>query len=486
MDLYKMTALEAHKALKDKEISALELTQSVIDRIDSIDDKVCAYITKTYEKAVECAKKVDKKIAANNKIAPLEGIPMAIMDNICIQGVKTTCASKMLADFVPPYSAFAYKKLANINSPMLGKLNMDEFTAGVSCENSYFKKTKNPYDLEKVPGGASGGCAAAVAADMAVFAIGSDSGGDIRQPASYSGVVGFKPTYGMVSRYGLVSYASSMEQIGVIAKNVSDTALALGTIVGYDKMDSTSVNTEALDYTKYLVKDIKGLRIGILLENMDQGMDDDVKDAVLKAADIFKDCGAEVEKISISSLEYALPTHYIISSAEASSNLGRYDGVRYGYRTQNYENLTDLYKNTRREGFGCEVKRRIMFGTYALSSGYYDKYYNKAQKVRTIIRNEFDKVFEKYDIILTPTTPTTAFKIGEKISDPLAMQKSNIYTVCANMMGIPAISLPVGYNKDKMPIGMQLMGRAFGESTLIRAGYTFEKSANIIKKRPII
>lgn len=484
MELFKLTAHELSDMLKSKEVSSVEITKSVIDRIENVENKIESYITTTPELALETAKVVDDKIAKGEEISPLEGIPMAIKDNICTDGIKTTCASKMLENFVPPYDAFVVKKLKEINAPVLGKLNMDEFAMGSSTENSYFKKTKNPYDTQKVPGGSSGGSAASVGADLAVYSLGSDTGGSIRQPASFCGVVGLKPTYGLVSRFGLVAFASSLDQIGPLTKDVTDSAMVLNLISGHDNMDSTSIHIPKEDYTKALVNDVKGMKIGIPNDYIGEGINEEVKTAILKAVETYKALGAEVEFFDMTASKYALPAYYIISSAEASSNLARYDGIKYGYRTSNYSNLTELYNNTRSEGFGKEVKRRIMLGTYALSSGYYDAYYKKAQQVRTIIKNDFDKAFEKYDFILTPTAPTTAFKMGSKTTDPLQMYLEDICTVSINIASVPAISIPCGFDSDGMPIGMQLIGKAFSESTLLRAAYTYEQNTDVHKVRP--
>jgi len=484
VNLYELTAHQLSDKLKAKEISSTEITKSVIKRIENVEKKVESYITTTYDLALETAKKVDEKIAKGEEIAPLEGIPMAIKDNICTEGIKTTCASKMLENFVPPYDAYVTKKLKEINAPVLGKLNMDEFAMGSSTENSFFKKTKNPYNLNKVPGGSSGGSAASVSADTAVYTLGSDTGGSIRQPASFCGVVGIKPTYGLVSRFGLVAFASSLDQIGPLTKDVTDSAMVLNLIAGHDSMDSTSINMPKEDYTKALINDVKGMKIGIPNDYVGEGINEDVKNAILKSAETYKALGAEVEFFNMKASKYALPAYYIISSAEASSNLARYDGIKYGYRTDSFENLDDLYKKTRSEGFGKEVKRRIMLGTYALSSGYYDAYYKKAQQVRTVIKNDFDAAFEKYDFILTPTAPTTAFNIGSKTTDPLQMYLEDICTVSINIASVPAISIPCGFDKENMPIGMQLIGKAFSESTLLRAAYTFEQNADLPKIRP--
>ncbi len=484
MELFELTAHELSDMLKDKKVSSTEITKSVIDRIEKVEGKIESYITTTPDVALETAKIVDNKIAKGENIAPLEGIPMAIKDNMCTKDIRTTCASKMLENFVPPYDAFVTKKIKEINAPILGKLNMDEFAMGSSTENSYFKKTKNPYNTNKVPGGSSGGSAACVGADLAIYSLGSDTGGSIRQPASFCGVVGLKPTYGLVSRFGLVAFASSLDQIGPLTKDVTDSAMVLNVIAGHDSMDSTSINVPKEDYTKALVNDVKGMKIGIPNDYIGEGINEEVKNAILKSVEIYKSLGAEVEFFNMTASKYALPAYYIISSAEASSNLARYDGIKYGYRTENYENLIDLYNKTRSEGFGKEVKRRIMLGTYALSSGYYDAYYKKAQQVRTVIKNDFDAAFEKYDFILTPTAPTTAFNIGSKTTDPLQMYLEDICTVSINIASVPAISIPCGFDNEGMPIGMQLIGKAFSESTLLRAAYTFEQNTDVHKTRP--
>lgn len=486
MEIYELTAHELADKLRAKEVSSVEITKSVIERINKVDEKIESYITNTPEIALKAAEAVDKKIADGEEIAPLEGIPMAIKDNICTDGIKTTCASKMLYNFVPPYDAYVVKKVKEINAPILGKVNMDEFAMGSSTENSYFKKTKNPYDLTKVPGGSSGGSAASVSADLAIYALGSDTGGSIRQPASFCGVVGFKPTYGLVSRFGLVAFASSLDQIGPLTKDVTDSAMVLNLIAGHDKMDSTSINVPKEDYTKALVNDVRGMKIGVPNDYIGEGINEEVKDAILKAIETYRSLGAEVDFFDMKASKYALPAYYIISSAEASSNLARYDGIKYGYRTENFENLTDLYNNTRSEGFGKEVKRRIMLGTYALSSGYYDAYYKKAQQVRTVIKNDFEDAFSKYDFVLTPTAPTTAFKIGSKTTDPMLMYLEDICTVSINIASVPAISIPCGFDKSGMPIGLQLIGKAFSESTLLRAAYTFEQNTDVHKTRPAL
>ncbi|WAM31129.1 Asp-tRNA(Asn)/Glu-tRNA(Gln) amidotransferase subunit GatA [Caldicellulosiruptor naganoensis] len=482
--LYKLTAHEAIDLIKKKEVKCQEVVESVLERIKQVEDKVKSYITITEQEALENAKKIDEKIAKGEDVGMLYGLPIALKDNLCTNGIKTTCASKILYNFVPPYDATVVKKLKENNMTLLGKLNMDEFAMGSSTENSAFHTTRNPWDLERVPGGSSGGSAAAVAADEAFFTLGSDTGGSIRQPASLCGVVGMKPTYGRVSRFGLVAFASSLDQIGPLTKDVEDCALAMNIICGHDPYDATSAPVDVPDFTKALVNDVKGLKIGVPREYMEKGINDEVKKAVEKALELLKSLGADYEEFSIPIVEYALPTYYIIASSEASSNLARYDGIKYGYRTQNYEDLIDLYKKTRSEGFGPEVKRRIMLGTYALSAGYYDAYYKKGLQVRTLIKQAFDEAFQKYDVIITPTSPTTAFKIGERISNPLEMYMSDICTVPVNIAGLPAISIPCGFDSNGLPIGLQIIGKAFDEETILRVAYTYEQNSGHKNLKP--
>lgn len=486
MELYEMTAYELGNLIKGKKVSAVELTKSVLDRIEEIDFKIGSYITVCKEDALKRAKQVQARIDKGEVRSPLAGIPMVLKDNICTEGVATTCASRMLLNFTPPYSATAAKKLLDQDAILIGKSNMDEFAMGGSTETSYMKKTVNPWDLERVPGGSSGGSAAAVAAHEAIFSLGSDTGGSIRQPASFCGIVGMKPTYGAVSRFGLIAFASSLDQIGPLTKDVADCALVLNAIAGHDPMDSTSACIEHPDYTKALINDIRGMRIGIPKEYMDDGAGIEVRKAVLNAIDIIKALGAECEEFSLPITEYAIPAYYLISSAEASSNLARYDGIKYGFRAEKYSDLLDLYEQTRSEGFGTEVKRRIMLGTYALSSGYYDEYYFKALKVRTLIKKGFDEAFGRYDLIAGPTTPTTAFKIGEKANNPLEMYLGDIYTVSVNIAGLPALTVPCGFDEKGLPIGLQLIGKPFDESTLLRVGYTFERNTEFHKIHPQI
>ncbi len=474
MELFKYTASQLHDKLVTKEVSAVELTKAVLGRVDAVDKDVQAYITRTSESALAQAKAVDQRIERGEKLSVLAGIPGVLKDNICTKGIKTTCASKILATFVPPYDATVTEKLAAEDAVILGKANMDEFAMGGSTENSGFFPTRNPWNLETVPGGSSGGSAAAVAAGEAIWALGSDTGGSIRQPAAYCGVVGLKPTYGRVSRYGLVAYASSLDQIGPITRDVTDSAHVMNIISGHDAKDSTSINIGVPDYTKSLVNNIKGLKIGLPKEYFVAGMDTEVERAINKAIEQLVALGAEYKEISMPHTEYALSAYYMIAPAEASSNLARYDGVSFGHRVEGND-IIDMYKKTRSEAFGAEVKRRIMLGTYALSSGYYDAYYLKALKVRTLVKQDFDKAFEQVDVLITPTAPTTAFKLGEKTNDPLAMYLQDVCTIPVNLSGVPAISIPCGFAAG-MPIGMQIIGKPLGEETIIRAAYTFEQN----------
>ncbi len=476
MDITDLTVHELQEKLKNKEITILDITKAYTDRINEKEKDVQAFVTPLVEEALKQAKTIQEKIDNGEIKGDFAGIPIGIKDNICTKGIKTTCSSKMLENFVAPYNATVIEKLEEENTINLGKLNMDEFAMGSSTEYSYFKKTKNPWNLNKVPGGSSGGSAAAVAARLVPWALGSDTGGSIRQPASFCGVVGLKPTYGLVSRYGLVAFASSLDQIGPITKDVKDSAMLLNLIIGHDEKDTTSSNKEKVDYTKALKNDVKGLKIGIPKEFFGEGINKEVKEALEKAIEKYKELGAEIEEFSLDIANYALAIYYIIACAEASSNLGRFDGIRYTYRTPEFKNLREIYKKSRSEGFGPEVKRRIILGTYVLSSGYYDAYYKKAQKVRTLVVNEFNKAFEKYDVILTPTSPTVAFDIGSKSNNPLEMYLADICTVSVNVAGLPGISIPCGVDKEKMPIGMQLIGNKFCEETILNAAYTFEQA----------
>ncbi len=476
MDITELTVHELQDKLKNKELTITEITKAYVDRINEKEKDVEAFITLTTDEAMKKADIIEKKINNREIDGDLAGIPIGIKDNMCTQGVKTTCASKMLENFVAPYNATVVEKINNENMISLGKTNMDEFAMGSSTETSYFKKTKNPWDLNRVPGGSSGGSAAAVAANMVPWALGSDTGGSIRQPAGCCGVVGLKPTYGLVSRFGLVAYASSLDQIGTFTKDVQDTAILLNVIAGHDENDSTSADIERKDYTKCLKNDVKGLKIAVPKEFFGEGINLEVKANLEKAIEKYKELGAIVEEVSLDIANYALAAYYIIACAEASSNLGRFDGIRYGYRSPKFNNLRDIYINSRSEGFGDEVKRRIILGTYVLSSGYYDAFYKKGQQVRTLVKNKFDEVFENYDIILTPTAPTTAFKIGEKSDNPLEMYLSDICTVSVNIAGLPGLSIPCGVDSNGMPVGMQLIGKRFDEGTILNAGYTYEQA----------
>ena len=482
MDITELTVHELQEKLKNKELTVTEITKAYVDRINEKEKDVQAFITLTTDDAIKQSKEIEDKINKKEISGDLAGIPIGIKDNICKKGVKTTAASKMLENFVSPYNATVMEKINNENLITLGKTNMDEFAMGSSTETSYFKKTKNPWDLNRVPGGSSGGSAAAVASNMVPWALGSDTGGSIRQPAGFCGVVGLKPTYGLVSRFGLIAFASSLDQIGTFTKDIKDTAILLNVIAGHDEKDSTSATVEEKDYTKCLKNDVKGLKIAVPKEFFGEGINEEVKDALEKAIEKYKELGAKVEEVSLDIANYALAAYYIIACAEASSNLGRFDGIRYGYRTPNYTNLKDIYVNSRSEGFGDEVKRRIILGTYVLSSGYYDAYYKKAQKVRTLVKNKFDEIFKSYDVILTPTSPTTAFKIGEKSDNPLEMYLSDICTVSVNIAGLPGLSMPCGVDKNGLPIGMQLIGKHFDEETILNAGYTYEQATKFREK----
>jgi aspartyl-tRNA(Asn)/glutamyl-tRNA(Gln) amidotransferase subunit A len=478
MDIIKLSAREMRKKLKLKEISSRDIVEAHLNRIGEMENKINAFITLTEEEALKAADRVDEKIKNGEELGPLAGIPIGIKDNIMTNGIRTTCASKMLENFIPPYDATVVEKIKKADGIILGKSNMDEFAMGSSTETSYFGPTKNPMDLERVPGGSSGGSAAAVRAHEVALSLGSDTGGSIRQPASFCGVVGIKPTYGLVSRYGLASMANSLDQIGVLGRDVLDAALMLGVISGYDVKDSTSMDIEDIDYLEGLVKDIKGMKIGLPKEYFDLKVDSAIKEKITRAIRIFETLGAEIEEISLPNTIYGLATYHIISTSEISSNMARYDGIRYGYRGKDYETLDELYINTRSEAFGEEVKRRIMMGTYSLSSGYADEYYKKALKVRTLIKNDFDKAFEKYDIILSPTSPILPFKLEEKSNDPLAMYNSDIFTASVNLAGLCAISIPCGY-VEGLPVGLQIIGDRFKELNILKAAYAFEKHLSI-------
>lgn len=476
MELYEYTASDLSQMLKEKKCSATEIANSVFARIDAVEDKVNAYVTVTKDEALAKAAEVDKKIASGEALAPIEGIPVGIKDNICTKGVKTTCSSKMLANFVPPYNATVTEKLKAAGAVFTGKMNMDEFAMGSSCETSWFKKTANPHDLTRVPGGSSGGSAAAVAAGEAVLTLGSDTGGSIRQPASFCGVVGLKPTYGAVSRFGLVAFASSLDQIGPMGRCVKDAAMLFDVIKGHDRFDATSVKINSEAIADKLCGDVRGKKIGIPDEYFGKGVEPKVKQIVMNAAHEFEKLGAQLVRISLPSTDYALSAYYIIACAEASSNLARFDGVKYGYRAEKFDSLIDMYERSRSEGFGTEVKRRIMLGTFVLSSGYYDAYYKKAKLTQGRIAAEFDEAFKSCDFILTPTSPETAFKFGERINDPLKMYAADICTVPVNIAGLPAVSFPCGKDDAGLPVGCQLIGKKFDEKTILDAAYAYEKS----------
>ncbi|HOZ54774.1 MAG TPA: Asp-tRNA(Asn)/Glu-tRNA(Gln) amidotransferase subunit GatA [Clostridia bacterium] len=476
MEIIDLAVHELQEKLLKKEITVEQINKEYTERMKIKEPDVQAFVSTLEEQALEKAKEIDRKISTGEILNDgLAGIPIGIKDNICIKGTKTTCSSKMLENFEAPYNATVIEKLDEKNSIYLGKLNMDEFAMGASTEYSAFKKTRNPWNLNTVPGGSSGGSAAAVAANMVPWALGSDTGGSIRQPASFCGVVGLKPTYGLVSRYGIVAFASSLDQIGPITKDVKDAAILLNIIAGKDEKDTTSITIDKKDYTKCLKNDVRGLKIGVPKEFFGEGINPEVKEKVENAIEKYRELGAEIEEISLDIAKYSLAAYYIIACAEASSNLGRFDGIRYGYRTENFENLKDIFVNSRSEGFGDEVKRRIILGTYVLSSGYYDAYYKKAQQVRTLVKREFENAFKKYDVILTPTSPTVAYEIGTKSNNPLEMYLADICTVSVNIAGLPAISIPCGVDKNNMPIGLQLIGNRFEEETILNAAYTFEQ-----------
>jgi aspartyl-tRNA(Asn)/glutamyl-tRNA(Gln) amidotransferase subunit A len=478
-----LTAVTLGKKIKAGEVSVAEAAKACMDSIERYDSEYNCFVTVADREGVmKQAEEIQKKIDNGELTGPLAGVPVAIKDNMCLNGMLTTCSSKILSNFVPTYTSEAVEKLIEAGMVIVGKTNMDEFAMGSTTETSYYGETKNPWDKNKVPGGSSGGSAAAVAAEEVVCALGSDTGGSIRQPASFCGVTGIKPTYGRVSRYGLIAYGSSLDQIGPLAKDVTDCAALLEIISQYDKKDSTSVNRDDNDFTGALVDDVKGLKIGLPRDYFSEGLDHDIKDAVYAAAKKLEEKGAIVEEFDLGMVEYTIPTYYIIAAAEASSNLERFDGVKYGYRTDSYTDLHNMYKKSRSEGFGPEVKRRIMLGSFVLSSGYYDAYYVKALKAKALIKQAYDKAFEKYDIILGPVAPTTALKMGESLSDPIKMYLGDVYTVPVNLAGLPGISLPCGYDRDGMPIGLQMVSDAFNEKTIIRAAYAYEQTREY--KRP--
>ena len=483
MNIHALTVFEAQKRLRKRECSSVELAEAILRRIDDTDERVRAYITLCRESALEQAKAADRRLINEEGIDSLLGIPIAIKDNFLTQGVRTTCASRVLDNFIPPYDSTVIARLRSAGSVFVGKTNLDEFAMGSSTENSAFVPTRNPWNLERVPGGSSGGSAAAVAADQCLAALGTDTGGSIRQPAAYCGIVGLKPTYGRVSRYGIIAFASSMDQVGPLTKNVRDCALMLEAISGYDPADSTSVKLSVPGYSAALTGDIKGLRVGVPSEFFVAGMQPDVEAAVRKAIHQLESSGATIKEISLPHTEYAVAAYYIVATAEASSNLARYDGMRFGHRVR-ANDLMETYTQTRGEGFGAEVKRRIMLGTYALSAGYYDAYYLKAQQVRALIKEDFDRAFELCDAIVTPTAPTTAFKLGEKTEDPLQMYLSDIYTLSINLAGLPALSLPCGLDSDALPIGMQIIGKHFDETTVLRLAYAYEQATDWHRQKP--
>ena len=476
MEIQKLTAVSLGKKIKEKEISVREALDAVFAQIDQTEDRYHAYVTLDKEGAYKQADAVQEKIDKGELTGALAGVPVAIKDNMCTKGLLTTCSSKILENYVPTYTASAVQNLTDAGCVIIGKTNMDEFAMGSTTETSYYGVTRNPHNPDHVPGGSSGGSAAAVALNECFFALGSDTGGSIRQPSAFCGITGMKPTYGTVSRYGLIAYGSSLDQIGPMTKNVTDCAAVLETIASYDKKDSTSMKREKYDFTSALVRDVKGLRIGLPKDYFGDGLDSEVKAAIFKAAETFRRMGAIVEEFDLGLVQYAIPAYYIIASAEASSNLERFDGVKYGYRTKEYSDLHSMYKKTRSEGFGSEVKRRIMLGSFVLSSGYYDAYYLKALKTKALIKQEFDKAFEKYDIILAPAAPTTAPLLGSSLQDPIKLYLSDIYTISANLAGIPGLSIPCGKDKMGLPIGMQLLGGCFQEKTLLCAGFAYEKA----------
>ena len=475
MDIMSLTAVELGKKIKAKEISVTEATQAYLDQIEKVENDVHSYVTIDKEGALKRAEEVQKMIDDGILLSPLAGVPVAIKDNMCTKGMRTTCSSKILENFVPTFTSEAVLNLEKAGAVIIGKTNMDEFAMGSTTETSYYGVTRNPWNLEHVPGGSSGGSCAAVAAGECAYALGSDTGGSIRQPSSFCGVTGIKPTYGTVSRYGLIAYGSSLDQIGPIAKDVTDCATILETIASHDVKDSTSVERE-YDFTSALADDVKGMKIGIPRDYFGDGLSADVKEQILNAVKVLEEKGAAVEEFDLSLVKYAIPAYYIIADAEASSNLARFDGVKYGYRTEEYEGLHNMYKKTRSEGFGAEVKRRIMLGSFVLSSGYYDAYYLKALRTKALIKQAFDKAFAKYDMIVAPAAPTTAPELGKSLSDPMKMYLSDIYTISVNLAGLPGISIPVGKDSKGLPVGMQLIGDCFQEKKIIQAAYTFEQT----------
>ncbi|MDP6101967.1 MAG: Asp-tRNA(Asn)/Glu-tRNA(Gln) amidotransferase subunit GatA [Dehalococcoidia bacterium] len=481
-NLYDLTLHEARHLLDGREVSSQELTQAVLDRVQQVEPRIKSYVTITGEMALQQAKEADQAIA-QGEVSPLAGVPMQLKDNMCTRGIPTTCSSQMLESFIPPYNATVVEKLLTGSAVVIGKGNMDEFAMGSSTENSAFFPTRNPWDIERVPGGSSGGPAAAVASGECIYSLGSDTGGSIRQPASFCGIVGMKPTYGLVSRYGLVAFASSLDQIGPLTKDVTDCALVLSAISGHDSRDATSIPQEAQDYSKALTGNIRGIKIGVPKEYYGEGIDQNVAHAMRIALEKLEELGASVEETSLPHTRYALAVYYILAPSEASANLARYDGVKYGYSAQDADSMWEAMERTKQHGFGPEVKRRIMLGTYALSAGYYDAYYLKAQRVRTLISREFQEAFQKYDVLITPTSPSVAFKLGAKVEDPVQMYQNDVCTIPVNIAGIPAMSLPAGF-VDGLPVGMQIIGKPLAEETILRVAYTYEKATAWHKMRP--
>lgn len=481
MSIRSLTAVQLGKKIQAGEVTVREAVEASLAQIDSVESEVHSYVTICREEAQKRADQVQKMIDAGELTGPLAGVPVAIKDNMCTEGVPTTCSSKILGNFVPTFTAEAVKRLEEAGAVILGKTNMDEFAMGSTTETSYYGVTKNPWNTAHVPGGSSGGSCAAVAAEECFCALGSDTGGSIRQPSAFCGVVGMKPTYGTVSRYGLIAYGSSLDQIGPVAKDVTDCAAILETIAAHDEKDSTSIGRDSYDFTSALVEDVKGMKIGIPRDYFGEGLDPEVKEAILKAVKVLEEKGAVVEEFDLSLVEYAIPAYYVIASAEASSNLSRFDGVKYGYRTAEYEGLHNMYKKSRSEGFGPEVKRRIMLGSFVLSSGYYDAYYLKALRTKALIKKAFDRAFEKYDMIIGPAAPTTAPELGKSLSDPMKMYLSDVYTVSVNLAGLPGISIPVGRDSKGLPIGMQMIGDCYQEKKLLQAAYTYEQTGSYVR-----
>lgn len=484
MELSKQTLHEISDLIDKKEVTISEVTESVLKRVDDVEADTQAYLSLRTDEAKMSAEKLDRELEKRERQSLLEGIPYGLKDNICTKGIKTTCASKMLGDFIPPYSAHVYDLLMNQGGILLGKNNLDEFAMGSSTENSFYQVTRNPWDLNRVPGGSSGGSAASIAADTAFFALGSDTGGSLRQPASFCGVVGMKPTYGRVSRNGVMAFASSLDQVGLVTKDVEDCAIVLNAISGYDRNDSTSLKVEKKDFRKNLKAGVKGMKIGVSQAFFGEGLQAEVQKSLDQAIAVYKSLGAEIVDVNFKYLDYALASYYMISSAEASSNMARYAGINYGYRAEDYDGLLDLYKKTRSQAFGKEVKRRIMLGTHVLSAGYYDAYYKKAMQVRTMIKDDFKEIFNNCDVLLTPTAPTTAFRIGRKVTNLLEIYLNDIYTAPANLAGLPGISIPCGLDQDGMPIGMQLLGAVLNEETLLKAGWAFEDATDYQALKP--